>query len=156
GRAIASLMLGILALVGFTVLTGLPAIFIGVSALRQADRSRGRIDGWGLAIAGVITGLVGTLILPLLAMGLVTLISATRERAVWEARQAFRQQAEDLRRCSTRLQRVASALNAYASKNVRYPAAFTRDAAGRPLLSWRVAILPQLGRRDLYERFRLD
>jgi hypothetical protein len=31
-----------------------------------------------------------------------------------------------------------------------------RDAAGRPILSWRVAVLPYLNERDLYERFKLD
>ncbi|MFC1759846.1 DUF1559 domain-containing protein, partial [Planctomycetota bacterium] len=30
------------------------------------------------------------------------------------------------------------------------------DKSGRPLLSWRVAILPFLGERKLFERFRLD
>ena len=31
-----------------------------------------------------------------------------------------------------------------------------RDAAGQPLLSWRVAILPYLGEEELYKQFRLD
>jgi len=35
------------------------------------------------------------------------------------------------------------------------PAAITA-ADGRPLLSWRVAILPYLGEEELYEAFRLD
>src|SRR5881227_266335 len=30
------------------------------------------------------------------------------------------------------------------------------DKKGKPLLSWRVAILPQLGKRPLYQEFRLD
>jgi Protein of unknown function (DUF1559) len=31
-----------------------------------------------------------------------------------------------------------------------------RDKAGKPLLSWRVAILPQLGETELYRKFKLD
>ena len=32
----------------------------------------------------------------------------------------------------------------------------TTDKDGKPLLSWRVAILPELGEADLYEQFKLD
>lgn len=31
-----------------------------------------------------------------------------------------------------------------------------REKGGRPLLSWRVHLLPQLGRNDLYQQFKLD
>ena len=36
------------------------------------------------------------------------------------------------------------------------PAAAIQDREGRPLLSWRVAILPFIDQKDLYEEFRLD
>jgi len=36
------------------------------------------------------------------------------------------------------------------------PAAAIQDWEGRPLLSWRVAILPFIDQKDLYEEFRLD
>ena len=37
-----------------------------------------------------------------------------------------------------------------------FPALYSVDASGRPLLSWRVHILPALGFQELYERFHLD
>lgn len=61
GKAVASLVLGILSLMccgGF--LTGAPAIVFGLLARRDIQRSEGGIDGSGLAIAGVVTGAIGT------------------------------------------------------------------------------------------------
>ena len=43
-----------------------------------------------------------------------------------------------------------------AQDNGTLPPAFTRDANGKPLLSWRVHILPYLGNRLLYRQFRLN
>ena len=54
------------------------------------------------------------------------------------------------------LEAVTKALLAYQAKYGRLPQAYTRDAAGRPLLSWRVAILPflDLDAPKLYTEFR--
>ncbi len=52
--------------------------------------------------------------------------------------------------------RIASALGAYHAKHGRYPDAAVADKDGKPLLSWRVALLPHLGYEDLYTRFKLD
>src|SRR5262249_47063877 len=38
----------------------------------------------------------------------------------------------------------------------RLPAAAIRSKEGKPLLSWRVAILPYVGHKELYEKFKLD
>ncbi len=53
------------------------------------------------------------------------------------------------------LQRVAQALNNYALEYGTYPPPVVYDAAGTPLYSWRVLILPQLGYRNIYEQFNL-
>lgn len=37
-----------------------------------------------------------------------------------------------------------------------FPAAFIADKDSKPLLSWRVAILPYIGQKDLYDQFKLD
>jgi len=42
------------------------------------------------------------------------------------------------------------------SEEGRYPAPTIADAAGKPLLSWRVAVLPYLGEQELFEQFKLD
>ena len=36
------------------------------------------------------------------------------------------------------------------------PPAYLADKQGKPLLSWRVTLLPYLGQEDLYKRFHLD
>ena len=37
-----------------------------------------------------------------------------------------------------------------------FPPAYSTDAAGKPLLSWRVLILPYIDQQGLYEQFHLD
>lgn len=54
------------------------------------------------------------------------------------------------------LQRIADGLEAYAKEHRRYPAPAIYDSTGKPLLSWRVLLLPYLGHSDLYEKFRQD
>src|SRR5262245_49312472 len=60
-KAVASLVLGLLSFL-CTILTGLPAIILGIVSLRDIERSYGRLTGRGLAITGIITGSIGTLI----------------------------------------------------------------------------------------------
>ena len=51
---------------------------------------------------------------------------------------------------------VVRALDAYHTKHGRYPDVAIGDRTGKPLLSWRVALLPHLGFEDLYKRFKLE
>lgn len=53
------------------------------------------------------------------------------------------------------LRKLGQALLAHAERTGSLPAAI-RDEQGRPLLSWRVALLPDLGYGDLYRQFRLS
>jgi hypothetical protein len=58
-------------------------------------------------------------------------------------------------RCGQNLQQIAIALrNHHHSAKNSFPLPATRDVDGKPLLSWRVAILPYLGQDDLFEKFR--
>ncbi|WP_435018015.1 sigma-70 family RNA polymerase sigma factor [Tundrisphaera sp. TA3] len=54
------------------------------------------------------------------------------------------------------LRQIGLALHKYQDARGAFPAAAITDAAGKPLLSWRVAILPFLGHEALYREFRLD
>lgn len=48
------------------------------------------------------------------------------------------------------------ALQAYQADHGTLPPSHTVDADGKPLHSWRVLLLPYLGRKDLYDKLRLD
>lgn len=52
-------------------------------------------------------------------------------------------------------QMILAGLN-YESANQHFPAQASYDKDGKPLLSWRVHVLPYLEHNDLYEQFHLD
>jgi hypothetical protein len=54
------------------------------------------------------------------------------------------------------LKQLALAMHNYHDVYKQFPPAAIRDAKGRPLLSWRVALLPFLDENTLYQQFHLD
>jgi pimeloyl-ACP methyl ester carboxylesterase len=64
GKATWSLILGIISIVVFCAgfLAGIPAILLGFAAKRDVALSGGAEGGRGLAIAGIVTGLIGTVV----------------------------------------------------------------------------------------------
>ncbi len=58
--------------------------------------------------------------------------------------------------CVNNLKQIALAMHNYHAANNAFPRAAKCDEKGKPLLSWRVAILPYLGQQELYDRFKLD
>jgi len=54
------------------------------------------------------------------------------------------------------LKQFALALHVYHDAHKSFPPAFTADKDGKPLLSWRVAILPYIEQDALYKQFKLD
>lgn len=62
GKATTSLVLGIVSMVCFGFLTGIPAIVVGIRARKEIRQSQGRTSGDGLALGGIITGIIGTLL----------------------------------------------------------------------------------------------
>ena len=71
--------------------------------------------------------------------------------AVQSAREAARR-AQD----TNSLKLIGLALQNYTAANAGFPLASINDPTGKPLLSWRVAILPYLGEESLYKQFKLD
>lgn len=55
-----------------------------------------------------------------------------------------------------RFKQIALAMHNYADAHKCLPPAAIRDKDGKPLLSWRVAILPYIDQNDLYKQFHLD
>ncbi len=54
------------------------------------------------------------------------------------------------------LEKIASAMNAYAADHGQYPPAALKNPSGQVMHSWRVLLLPYLGEEDLYNSFRMD
>ncbi len=74
GKATASLVMGLVSLVLCGLLLGIPAMIVAWQAKREIKESGGALGGGGLATAGFVTGLLGTLwsiLLGLLVAGLV-------------------------------------------------------------------------------------
>ena len=77
---------------------------------------------------------------------------------IWVGLPALRRQMS-IAACNSDLDRmkvIVTALNAYCDRYGSYPTPQVVDKAGKPLLSWRVLILPFMGYGDLYEQFALD
>jgi hypothetical protein len=55
-----------------------------------------------------------------------------------------------------RLLQVGAGFRSYLENQAKFPPAASQDQEGRPLLSWRVHLLPYLGGERLYRLFRLD
>jgi prepilin-type processing-associated H-X9-DG protein len=58
--------------------------------------------------------------------------------------------------CSNNLKRIALALREYEARFHAFPPAYTVDADGKPLHSWRTLVLPFLERNDLYRKIDLS
>ncbi len=58
--------------------------------------------------------------------------------------------------CLKQMQRITLAMLLYECDHGTLPPAWSVDSAGNPLHSWRVLLLPYLGRQELYGRIRLD
>jgi prepilin-type processing-associated H-X9-DG protein len=58
--------------------------------------------------------------------------------------------------CENNLKNLGLALLEYDHRNQHLPAVFTTDVTGKPLTSWRTAILPLIERTDLYSQYRAN
>jgi len=68
GKAVAALVLGLVSFCA-TVFTGIPAIVYGFLSLGAIRKSGGRLQGKGMAIAGIVLGFVGQLfVIPLVLL----------------------------------------------------------------------------------------
>jgi prepilin-type processing-associated H-X9-DG protein len=67
------------------------------------------------------------------------------------------QEAATRSQCVNNLKQIGLAMHNYHTQHKTFPPAYTVDKAGKPLLSWRVLILPYLDQQqELYNEFRLE
>jgi hypothetical protein len=144
GKATASLVLGLSSFLCWIV-TGIPAVVLGIIALKDIRRSGGRLQGDGMAIAGIVTGgITSVLIVPVL------ILIALLLPAVQAAREAARRNVS-----MNNMKQISLGLLSYESARKNLPAAGGGEGPGSQL-SWRVHILPFVEEQALYEQFHLD
>ena len=99
-----------------------------------------------MAITGIVLG--GSVV----ARGPVSaVLIALLLPAVQAAREAARRS-----KCVNNLKQIALAMHNYNDTNGVLPPAATLDPNGKPLLSWRVVLLPYFKQDSLYQQFKLD
>jgi len=128
--AVVSFFLGLLSPL-LLLLTGVPAIVIGLSALRGVNVADGRLRGRRLAAAGIALGGLGCV---LTVIGLAVLVYVT----VHTRGQRLE--------CENNLRRIGAAVNNYQTNNNAFPPAALPNAALPPdkRLSWLAALPPYL------------
>lgn len=151
GKATASLICGLLSFC-LSLFAGIPAVITGIMALGDISKSQGQVGGKGMAITGIILGIVGTLIW----IPMACLLPALMLPAVQGARDAARNVA-----AQQNLIQLGLALHQYHDRYRSFPAAGDPDAdpTAQPAggqLSWRVHILPFVGEQRLYDQFHMD
>lgn len=86
------------------------------------------------------------------------------EQAAWLPPESLRETQADgpstsaaaIRSSAQKLRAIGLAMHNYHDTYGRFPPVANVDETGRPLLSWRVHLLPFLGQQQLYDQFRLD
>jgi hypothetical protein len=157
GKAVVSLVLGVLSFCTL-LLAGLPAALLGFLALNDIKKGRGRVKGKGLAITGLVLGLVNTLL---------TCACVPLSILLWPAVQNVTETSARIQ-SQNNLKQISLAMLNYNDVNGCFPPAalLTSDMPGipghpndpraKPGLSWRVAILPYIEEGQLYQQFRLN
>jgi Protein of unknown function (DUF1559) len=108
------------------------------------------------AAAGLVCGVYGFRKAPPLALGAIALLVGGFVGAMLVSGVARTREAANRMVSSDHLRGLALGMHAYYEKFGRFPPLAITDAAGKPLLSWRVTVLPFIGLHDLHERFRLN
>ncbi len=139
GLAIASLVLGVLSFC-LVACSGIPGLVVGVVSLVMISKGQGRLMGKGLAIAGIVTSLIGTLIMtPAWVFGILRVRDASNRVA-----------------SSGHLKQIGLAVHNYHDTYQSFPPVAVGNPPTRPGLSWRVALLPYLEQDFLFRQFRMD
>lgn len=127
--ALAAFVLGASSLL-LSLATALPALYLGIQAIRKINHSEGRLRGQRLAIAGLALSALSTVVTIFGLLGMVLL---------------YVQEINHVAACTNNLRRIGAAIQSYSNQNDHYfPPATIVNAALKPQqrLSWEAAIVP--------------
>jgi hypothetical protein len=140
GKAVATLVLGLLTFC--TGLAAIPAIILGIMGLVEIGRSRGRLGGKGLAIAGLVTtALGGACFVFILAFSVLGVREAAARMVV-----------------QNNMKQMVLGMQNHNDQFGHLPDPYPDPKRGpvRSKLSWRVQLLPYLEQDNLYRQFHHD
>jgi prepilin-type processing-associated H-X9-DG protein len=143
GKAVTSFVLGLFFCLG--CVSGIPAVIFGIMGLTDISNPKKNLTGRAFAITGIVMGSLWSLVFVPVMLIILAL------PAVGAAREAARRA-----QCTNNLKQIGLALMNYESSYGTFPPAATFDSSGKPLLSWRVLVLPYLEQNPLYQQFHLD
>ncbi|MCU0959840.1 MAG: DUF1559 domain-containing protein [Pirellulaceae bacterium] len=112
---------------------------------------RGNDTGASYAPPESSTWMVIAIVLALSCLLGVGVLVALLMPAVGASREAARRM-----HCMNNLKQIALAMHNYHDVHGGFPAAFIADEEGRPLHSWRVALLPYLEQQRLYDQYNFN
>jgi prepilin-type processing-associated H-X9-DG protein len=127
--AIAAFFLGMSSLV-LLLATALPALYLGIQAIREINRNEGRLRGQRLAVAGLALSALSTVVTILGLIGMVVL---------------YVQEINHVAACANNLRQIGEAIPSYSNHHDHYfPPGTVFNAALKPheRLSWQAAIVP--------------
>jgi prepilin-type processing-associated H-X9-DG protein len=133
--AVVAFVLGVASPI-FSVVAALPAMYIGLQAVRAINSSGGQLRGHRLAIVGMILGAAMTLVTAIGCVALALLYLQDRSQVTV---------------CTNNLRQIGQAVNTYSDHHIgHFPPATVPNAALTPdrRLSWEAAIVPFLSQGE--------
>jgi hypothetical protein len=125
------------------IIAGIPAIICGIIGLNKS--SQPGVGGRGLAIAGIITGSIGSImVFPIIAILIAMLLPAVNA-----AREAARRMDS-----TNKVRNHSLAMMMYQDQEGALPAAF--GSADGPPLSWRMALAPYLEEGQVHVQYNFE
>jgi hypothetical protein len=140
GKATAALVLGFLSFC-LPLVLAIPAFILALLSFGDIRRSRGRLGGKGMAVAGLVLALVGTIC----------------SVVIWSLVFMGFGEANDRRVVANNMRQMTISMHNYNDTFGQLPQA-TPDPKlpGRTKMSWRVELLPFLGYDNVYKALRHD
>src|SRR5262249_29217898 len=134
GKAIASVILGLLAFCLPVLIPSIIALVLGIMGVSEVSNSRGRLKGSGLATTGIVLSVL-SLVFGLIAVPLALLLPAV---------QKVREAANRTKSMNNIKQITIGVHNSAMMNRDRIPDAQINSQDNQPLLSWRVSLLPYI------------